>query len=369
MDLEARSRWCLTGTPIQNRLQDIGALFAFLRAEPFHSIAQFRRFITVPFEQGNEIVKDRLVMLYDSLCLRRTKDILTLPGVKECVRRLEFSPKAREHYASMMNILNRSIRERVGQYDQVSKFGLFQAHLQLRILCNHGTYQRPFSWKRACLRDHANESLTVALGMDVEIRCSGCRQLKPLVGPSNTFSAGNCDHFLCSSCLEDLENIMGPQRSRRCPICSNGGGMDPHQSIGVQTSSFDYEDEADLAEAQDPQQDTSRDDYFYDEGFSVKMQALVQDVKEDLDNMKRLVVYWSSRVLPAMANERHYSIVFSCWTSTLDLVVRHLKAEDIDYIRIDGNTPMSKRQRCLDEFDKEAGARVLLMTTGTGAFG
>lgn len=61
--------------------------------------------------------------------------------------------------------------------------------------------------------------------------------------------------------------------------------------------------------------------------------------------------------------------MFSCWTSTLDLVGRHLRAEGIDFVRIDGETLMSKRQRLLDQFELESGVRVLLMTTGTGAFG
>ena len=61
--------------------------------------------------------------------------------------------------------------------------------------------------------------------------------------------------------------------------------------------------------------------------------------------------------------------MFSCWTSTLNLVERHLSAEGIGFIRIDGETLMSKRQRLLDQFDSDTGARVLLMTTGTGAFG
>ncbi|EMR66184.1 putative dna repair and recombination protein rad5c protein [Eutypa lata UCREL1] len=296
MELEARSRWCLTGTPIQNRLQDIGALFAFLRAEPFHSIALFRRFIVAPFDQGDPVVKDRLVQLYDSLCLRRTKDLLTLPGVKEHIRQLEFSPEERLHYQGTMNILDRSIRERVGQYDPKGKFGQFQARLQLRILCNHGTYQKPFSWKRSSLKD-ANEALTVDLGMDIEVRTGPVELAKaPVSNPNH-------------------QNHMGP--------------------AGVQWS----------------QQDTlpSKDEYFNAEGYSVKMKALVEDVQKDLEEMK--------------------SIVFSCWTSTLDLVGRHLQNENIDYIRIDGNTLMSKRQRLLDQFDKESGARVLLMTTGTGAFG
>lgn len=272
----------MTGTPIQNRLQDIGALFAFLRAEPFHSIAQFRRFISVPFDQGNPVVKDRLVMLYDSLCLRRTKDILTLPGVKEEIRRLDFSREEREHYEGTVKILDRSIRERVGQYDQVSKFGLFQAHLQLRILCNHGTYQKAFSWKRSRVRD-TNEALTVDLGMDVEVRCDGCEQLRPLVGPSNT-SSKDCGHFLCCSpCQGDYEGSWGPQYSVKCPLCSLKGREGQGQPMGLPLNTLSYTDPSEM-------QQSRKDGYFNKTGASAKMKALIEDVKRDQEKVKRLVL-------------------------------------------------------------------------------
>src|SRR5580700_441062 len=76
-ELKARSRWSLTGTTIQNRLEDIGALFAFIRATPFHSIAMFRRFVTIPFDESEErqaVATQNLTLLLDSLCLRRSKD-------------------------------------------------------------------------------------------------------------------------------------------------------------------------------------------------------------------------------------------------------------------------------------------------------
>ncbi len=44
----------------------------------------------------------------------------------------------------------------------------------------------------------------------------------------------------------------------------------------------------------------------------------------------------------------------------MDLVGRHFENAGIDYLRIDGDTLMSKRQQVLDEFDKDSGARVLL---------
>ena len=284
-DLEARSRWCLSGTPIQNRLQDIGALFAFIRADPFHNIAQFRKFIVMPFNQGDAVVKDRLVMLYDSLCLRRTKDILTLPGFDEKLSILEFTPKERNHYDRTLSIVKRSMQEKVNQYEQVSKFGLFQAQLQLRILCNHGTYQKPFSWKRNRLRE-TKESLMVELGTGLEVKCGCCEHPRPLLISRETSNVQSCGHYFCQDCLDDSGAMTMSPDSTQCPLCPHGDNAPQPQH--VRTPIISSIDVAGMGQSQ-PQQakSSNRDDYFNDVGFSVKMRALVQDVRKDLDHMKR----------------------------------------------------------------------------------
>ena len=63
------------------------------------------------------------------------------------------------------------------------------------------------------------------------------------------------------------------------------------------------------------------------------------------------------------------SIVFSCWTHTLDLIGKYLRSVGVDFERIDGTTSQPKRQDILDRFDGTTNVRVLIMTTGTGAFG
>ncbi len=63
------------------------------------------------------------------------------------------------------------------------------------------------------------------------------------------------------------------------------------------------------------------------------------------------------------------SIVFSCWTRSLDLVAFHLEQKQINFARIDGTYTLSQRQKILDSYDSDPGVRVLLMTTGTGAVG
>lgn len=63
------------------------------------------------------------------------------------------------------------------------------------------------------------------------------------------------------------------------------------------------------------------------------------------------------------------SIIFSCWTRTLYLVSRHLEQAKIPYLQLDGNIPLPQRQATLLKFENEDETPVLIMTTGTGAFG
>lgn len=68
-----------------------------------------------------------------------------------------------------------------------------------------------------------------------------------------------------------------------------------------------------------------------------------------------------------MANEN--SIIFSCWTRTLHLLSKHLDEAKIPHLRIDGSCSLSQRQAKLDQFSEDDKMPVLIMTTGTGAFG
>jgi SNF2 family DNA or RNA helicase len=63
------------------------------------------------------------------------------------------------------------------------------------------------------------------------------------------------------------------------------------------------------------------------------------------------------------------SIVFSCWTRTLELISRHLKHAGIVFERIDGGISSREREKILLKFEKRDDLRVLIMTTGTGAYG
>jgi SWI/SNF-related matrix-associated actin-dependent regulator of chromatin subfamily A3 len=339
-DLIANFRWCLTGSPIQNMLEDIGALFTFIKAAPFDNIATFRHFIVTPFlEEGERrtIASERLSRLLDSVCLRRTRDLIHLPDLREVTRSVELSSEEHIQYNTTKKTMIQALRHKVGEADKKHVFGMFQAQLQLRILANHGTYQQLFSWTDPRNLQMEQEDALCAVGQNGEIVCSRCRQAMPLLGTNRVTRkySETCAHVLCSECMEEKiqEGAVDSHLVFKCPLCYPIGPGSTKRAIDT--------DRAAAGERNDK--------YFRPCGYSSKMAAIVEDVREDL---------WQTK-----------SIIFSCWTRTLDLVGRHLRQSAIPYERIDGECPLPRRQQILDDFSINPRIPVLIMTTGVGAFG
>jgi SNF2 family DNA or RNA helicase len=80
-------RWCLTGTPIHNSLDDYGALLSFLSVPGFTEKVMFENWIAKPIKENKSEGYTRLQTLVRSTCLRRTKesigDMLRLPQRQE----------------------------------------------------------------------------------------------------------------------------------------------------------------------------------------------------------------------------------------------------------------------------------------------
>ena len=254
----------------------------------------FRKWIEVPFEQNIEdptVVKNRLVMLLEALCLRRTKDVIQLPNLRQCIRALTFSPAEREQYEKTKKTLMRTIRQRVGEVEKSSKFGLFQANLQMRLLCNHGTFQKPFSWNRRNYQDE-RETIISEMGQNGEITCSNCQLPMPILGFSrlrNSFGE-QCSHILCSECIEEWSTPGAGERAQHCPVCvrwRKRARVEVNVSVG------------DITMPDQPAEDAIEDDddyYFNTDGYSTKMRELIKDVSKDLWTTKRQITHPPEKV-------------------------------------------------------------------------
>ncbi|KAK4170995.1 putative ATP-dependent helicase [Triangularia setosa] len=79
--LRAEYRWCLTGTPMQNNLDELQSLVHFLRVPPYDELSEWRKDIDGPMKQGKgHVAIKRLHNLLRCFMKRRTKEILKEEG-------------------------------------------------------------------------------------------------------------------------------------------------------------------------------------------------------------------------------------------------------------------------------------------------
>ena len=139
--LNANCRWVVTGTPVQNRLTDLGTLLHFLRVHPFDDPGFFDREFLRPWKRYSDTsVLDRLRALVRFITLRRSKKVLHLMPRKDHVRRLQFSPSERELYNNIRTrtrnafpeLLNHQAATKANYSDALTWID------KLRKICNNG---------------------------------------------------------------------------------------------------------------------------------------------------------------------------------------------------------------------------------------
>ncbi len=73
--------------------------------------------------------------------------------------------------------------------------------------------------------------------------------------------------------------------------------------------------------------------------------------------------------LQELLDEGHSALVFSQFTSFLDIVERHIKKADIPFVRLDGSTPVQKRKEIFKRFQESASSTVFLLSLKAGGQG
>ncbi|RTE81243.1 hypothetical protein BHE90_004238 [Fusarium euwallaceae] len=152
--LQAEYRWCLTGTPIQNYLDDFGSLLSFIRVPPFEAKDQFDSHIAEPVKQRKSQGLEMLRKVVAATCLRRTKadhaKMLNLPPKIEHVERIEMSRNDRQLYEFFKRFsyltagLDKTSKKRAAT-------NILVLISMLRLICDHGEAMLPDSaltaWK------------------------------------------------------------------------------------------------------------------------------------------------------------------------------------------------------------------------------
>ncbi|KAK8449399.1 hypothetical protein SEVIR_7G212600v4 [Setaria viridis] len=76
-----------------------------------------------------------------------------------------------------------------------------------------------------------------------------------------------------------------------------------------------------------------------------------------------------AELLPSLANDGHRVLIFSQWTTMLDILEWALEIIGVTYRRLDGGTPVTERQTIVDTFNNDRSIFACLLSTRAGGQG
>ena len=138
--LQADHRLALTGTPVENSLRDLWAIFGFVEPGLLGSEASFRRRFEMPIADGDEAAAAALRSRLEPFVLRRTKEDVAreLPERTEAVIECELTPLQRRLYRGIAEAARRDV---LAKYDEegaeATTVHVLAALTRLRQVCAH----------------------------------------------------------------------------------------------------------------------------------------------------------------------------------------------------------------------------------------
>ncbi|MBV9270678.1 MAG: DEAD/DEAH box helicase [Candidatus Eremiobacteraeota bacterium] len=137
--LRAKQCVALTGTPIENHLEDLWSIYAFAVPGLLGHRAQFSRVFRTPIEKHNDVLRrSALAARLRPFLLRRTKEVVArdLPPKSEIVQRVELTGAQRDLYETIRLAMHKRVRDEVARRGLGrSRILLLDALLKLRQVC------------------------------------------------------------------------------------------------------------------------------------------------------------------------------------------------------------------------------------------
>ncbi|PGH28572.1 hypothetical protein GX50_08690 [[Emmonsia] crescens] len=385
--LDSQRRWSVTGTPIQNRLEDLASVTRFLRLHPYVEKAQFAAYIIAPFKSENPKAIPNLRMLVDSFTLRRVKDRINLPPRHDKIITLTFSEQEkmlheffRKESNVMMNVIAGKSKEKMRgkMYHLVLK-----AMMVLRQISAHGKELLDQQDRDRFRGLSANDAIDLEESVDEESlsvtekkayemlalmkesaadACARCGNNITLQSPEDSPSDKDplmaamlpCYDIVCADCFPPIQRVfdenVGKYSQFTCTFCK---GIIPVTYSAITRPGFEKFQASQLSTRQNPKQAKKFGQY---EGPHTKTKVLISHLLDTIEESKK------TPDEPPIK-----SIVFSSWTSHLDLIEIALEDNGITtFTRLDGTMTLKQRNAALDAFRDDNNITILLATLGAG---
>lgn len=352
--LVADRRWCLTGTPIQNNLEDVYSLLRFLRIEPWGSWTWWNKLIQKPFEDGDARGLNLVQNILRPIMLRRTKfstdregrPILVLPPAEMQVIYCEQTEAEKDFYDALFKRSKVKFDQFVEQGRVLHNYAsILELLLRLRQCCDHpflvmsrGDTQEFSDLDKLAKRFLKGGKDTMEEGKEMPSRA----YVQEVVEELRKGEQGECP--ICLEAFEDA--VLTPCAHRLCRECLLSSWRNPASGLCPVCRKAVSKQELITA----PTESRFRVDVEKNWVESSKVSALLCE-------------------LESFRSSGAKSIVFSQWTAFLDLLQIPLSRNNISFARLDGTLNQQQREKVIKQFSEESDILVLLMSLKAGGVG
>ena len=367
LSLDTLRRWIVTGTPIQNNLMEFWSLINWLNFGVYAGKGNMRHFktdIVRPCKNGDPRGFERLQILIDSVCLRRTKTdkkpdgspIVALPKKNIINMDVELGKEEREIYETFMNCYQQIVARYQRKGVLLRNYAhVFAMMMRLRQLCCHRDIIRDpdgrsqYDWEEIMRdKDQLASQLEQVLEHEDKEREKGggelgdgeralMKQLRDMIRSGVTEDCSiclddlrtpvitPCGHVYCRACIE---RVIQTQKPPACPLCR----------ATIKKSQL-------LEAGQDEEEE--------DNDVAKKTAADMEDIKVIALSIYRSTVHFhiflqvevsSSKVNAALTEMARIKrdhpedkiVVVSQFTSFLSIIQSELRDQGLSYVRLDG---------------------------------
>lgn len=355
--LEANYKWCLSGTPVQNRIGEFFSLLRFLQVKPFacyfckqcdceqlqwtstkegrctecsHTgfmhISIFNKEILNPIIEGKTQRQrkeglEKLRLITDHIMLRRMKQQHTtsmeLPPKRIMLHNEFFGEIEQDFSRSIMTNSTRKFDTYVSEGVMLNNYAnIFGLIMQMRQVANHPDL---------ILKKKAQ------LGFNVAVCCI-CDE------PAEDGIRSQCRHEFCRQCAKDyIQSFQDDSKHVDCPRCHIALSIDLEQPT--------------LAE--------------YEE--SVKKNSIINRISmESWTSSTKIEMLLYELFKERSKSHTPKSIIFSQFTSMLQLVEWRLRHAGFNTVMLDGSMTPAQRQKSIEHFMTKPEVEVFLVSLKAG---
>ncbi|KIO30136.1 hypothetical protein M407DRAFT_20805 [Tulasnella calospora MUT 4182] len=322
--LQAKFRWCLTGTPIQNSVEELFSLLHFLQVRPLNDWDTFKAQIANPIKAGRSAVPmKRLHVVLSAIMLRRTKTqvvngkpILSLPDRTVNMVECEFDQDEQEFYNALVERTELTLNKFAKSGLTNNFTSVLVLLLRLRQACCH---------PELCMKNVKNDLDAIEPKVketDKEEGEEEADDLADLLG-AMTVKESHCE--LCDDLLEP------GVKSKYCPDC------EVQVVLKARRKSLPSGDDLEVQTL--PSSAKTR-----------KLVEILEKIEEDSEGQDK-------------------TIVFSQFTSFLDIVEKFLRKAGLKFVRYDGSMKLDERSAALDKFRNNPKYNIALISFKAGSTG